>query len=750
MNAAVTPTVFWFAPGTHNLSAGLLLFTGHTLCGASGATLVCPTLPADAQMIVGSSGVTGITVRNLVIDGAGSTTIRQEGLLSFVNAINATVQSCEVKNSAAYGVFLGNGGRISGCYIHDNGQGGCKAYAYSASNPLEGANNVIVEDSEICYNNTRKYQVFWEAGGFKMVAGKSAIVRRNFFHHNYGWGLWFDYTAGLHLVEDNLFEDETHGGITFEPSAKGSVDLRTGGNRTDAVLSEARYNTFRRVGWVADYNQIDSGLWGNGAIYCFSSANNMHHNYGEDLCNGVGYLQQPRSHGGNNIGGTVTLRSRTSNVATLTFSAAHGLVAGDPIFVQGIGTAGFDSLISGAGVFVASAPTTTTITYTNNGSDVASGAASGGALCTYGDPRYFSIEGSIETDNEWRLRTPITTSALTNPAFTASITAGSNQIDVTAGPTLYISGGILQGTGMAGGTVSNRSLTSNIATLTFSAAHGLEVRGGTVITRALTTNVATLTFSSAHGLVAGNPVTVSGIGSPFDGVFTVASAPTTTTLTYVCYGSNVASGAAPGGSLAVWADKVDISGVGAPFDTGAYQHTTLLTVPSSTTITYACTGSNVASGAAPGGAKAVPYVTQYDEGNIQSYHTQAATPNRYTMSARAKTTNAAASITIGTKYTPGRLGVSGLRFTVNTDRPPYEGYPGYDTYFSAVRLTIERNARYTIPNHPKQSKNYYETDGYWQEFRWGYSFMAATDVAGATNADSWTDLYPLDGPYYSS
>jgi hypothetical protein len=67
-----------------------------------------------------------------------------------------------------------------------------------------------------------------------------------------------------------------------------------------------------------------------------------------------------------------------------------------------------------------------------------------------------------------------------------------------------------------------------------------------VSNKALTSNVATLTTSTAHGLVAGNSVVVAGVGSPFDGTYTVASAPTGTTLTYARTNANVASAAATG------------------------------------------------------------------------------------------------------------------------------------------------------------------------------------------------------------
>ena len=69
----------------------------------------------------------------------------------------------------------------------------------------------------------------------------------------------------------------------------------------------------------------------------------------------------------------------------------------------------------------------------------------------------------------------------------------------------------------------------------------------TVVTnKALTSNVATLTMSTAHGLAIGDVVWVEGVGSPFNTGSpytgdTVLSVPTTTTFTYTRTATNVAS-----------------------------------------------------------------------------------------------------------------------------------------------------------------------------------------------------------------
>ena len=75
-----------------------------------------------------------------------------------------------------------------------------------------------------------------------------------------------------------------------------------------------------------------------------------------------------------NIKGTqVTNKAKTSNVVTLTTQTAHGLSVGDVIWVQGVATVSGSVFNSTNDTFtVASVPSTTTLTYTLTGADVAS------------------------------------------------------------------------------------------------------------------------------------------------------------------------------------------------------------------------------------------------------------------------------------------------------------------------------------------------------------------------------------------
>jgi hypothetical protein len=70
----------------------------------------------------------------------------------------------------------------------------------------------------------------------------------------------------------------------------------------------------------------------------------------------------------------------------------------------------------------------------------------------------------------------------------------------------------------------------------------------TVSNKALTTNVATITTSAAHGLFVGDTVKITGVDTTFNGTWVLTTVPTTTTFTFARTATNVTS-AASGGTV---------------------------------------------------------------------------------------------------------------------------------------------------------------------------------------------------------
>lgn len=78
--------------------------------------------------------------------------------------------------------------------------------------------------------------------------------------------------------------------------------------------------------------------------------------------------------------------------------------------------------------------------------------------------------------------------------------------------------------------------------------------------RARSNNVATLTLDAPHGIVAGTEVTVSGVtGAAYNGRVTVISAPTTTTISYYSEGDDESSTADTGGLVGAFDAQVIVN-----------------------------------------------------------------------------------------------------------------------------------------------------------------------------------------------
>ena len=68
----------------------------------------------------------------------------------------------------------------------------------------------------------------------------------------------------------------------------------------------------------------------------------------------------------------------------------------------------------------------------------------------------------------------------------------------------------------------------------------------TVSNKALTSNVATINTSAGHGLFVGDSVKITGVDNTFNGTWTITTVPSSTTFTYARTATNVTSASASG------------------------------------------------------------------------------------------------------------------------------------------------------------------------------------------------------------
>lgn len=172
--------------------------------------------------------------------------------------------------------------------------------------------------------------------------------------------------------------------------------------------------------------------------------------------------------------------ARATNVVTITTTMAHGLSVGQAVVIAGVTDGSFNGTFT-----ILAVPSPTIFTYPQTGTD----ASSGGGTVSAGKVKWFVND--VEGGN-----------------------AASGTIST-------------QGLYTAPSTTLPPTTTVNIT--------------GTGAVRA--NNVVTITTTAAHNLVVGEPVTIAGVAdTSFNGSFTIASVPSTTTFTFSQAGSNASSG----------------------------------------------------------------------------------------------------------------------------------------------------------------------------------------------------------------
>jgi parallel beta-helix repeat protein len=137
----------------------------------------------------------------------------------------------------------GDRARVSRVNTHHNGRYGLVVNGPCGGCP--GPAGVIIEDSEIAFNNTRQLSVIGDAGGTKFSGGtRGMIVRHNDVHDNYGSGLWWDTNSRNAKVYRNRISGNRNCGILYETSFGGTkihhntlTDNATGASSVDWMLN---------------------------------------------------------------------------------------------------------------------------------------------------------------------------------------------------------------------------------------------------------------------------------------------------------------------------------------------------------------------------------------------------------------------------------------------------------------------------------------------------------------------------------
>lgn len=224
---------------------------------------------------------------------------------------------------------------------------------------------------------------------------------------------------------------------------------------------------------------------------------------------------------------------RASNTVTITTTATHSFVVGQTVVISGVTDTSFNGTFS-----IATVPSGTTFTYPQTGANATSG---GGTVSSFAvkvkavssADNTTSATAVVSIDSGIQVRvtpTSATVGTSENLQFIATVAGSSNTAvkwfvnDIEGGNTTL-------GTISTNGLYTAPATPPNVTPVTI-AANGA-VRSS---------NTVTITTTAAHGFVAGQSVVIAGVtDSSFNGTFTIATVPSTTTFTYAQTGSNATS-----------------------------------------------------------------------------------------------------------------------------------------------------------------------------------------------------------------
>jgi len=279
-------TTFYLMSGRYRLVT-LRPKEGMTFIGENGAILTGEDVVEYAFLPTADN----VTIRNLVVEHYASPVqmgaIRAGGHKPPDQTTGWVIEDCEIRYNHGGGIRTGDDMLAIGNYVHHNGQIGFVGIA----------NNSLIADNEIAYNNTRGVSAGFEAGGTKFVLSDGLVIRGNYVHHNDGKGLWTDIDNINVIVENNLVEHNAQAGIMHEISYRAII--RNNIVRFNAIGDPVRW------------------LWDGGIVIANSPDVEVYGNTVEDNRGGIAAIQQDRGSGRHGAWNTTNLYVHDNQVKLL-------------------------------------------------------------------------------------------------------------------------------------------------------------------------------------------------------------------------------------------------------------------------------------------------------------------------------------------------------------------------------------------------------------------------------------------------
>lgn len=224
-----------------------------------------------------------------------------------------------------------------------------------------------------------KLFAYWNSG----PPGPGAVVRELTIGGAVAHGDTWTHVYGKRLVEGKVIQKRNYGGTWYVlvSICKGPIHKVNSVRLDDiGVLSSGPVTyTINLGGYDQAADSVASSVWGTSfkwpgyayAVFAFDY-NVSFENISRFTFEVEGFLVYDHR------SGRTVSRARAANVATIVTSAAHGRVAGDVIYLKGMGASAYDGTHT-----IVSAPTTTSFTFANTGSNEGTTADTAGKIRAY-------------------------------------------------------------------------------------------------------------------------------------------------------------------------------------------------------------------------------------------------------------------------------------------------------------------------------------------------------------------------------
>jgi parallel beta-helix repeat protein len=206
-----------------------------------------------------------VTLRQIVIEKYAAPA--QAGAIQGDDAQGWQVENCEVRQSHAIGIRIGDGWHVRGCRVHDNGQLGL----------AKGGTGSLVEGCDIYHNKTVQFKTGFAGGALKFSKSNGLVFQGNSVHDNLGNGIWFDIDNINYQVHDNTVYNNAGQGIFIEISYAGKV--------------------FNNKVYGNGFGRNSSWLFGAGILVAASPNVEVYGNDVSNNANGITAIQQNRGSG---------------------------------------------------------------------------------------------------------------------------------------------------------------------------------------------------------------------------------------------------------------------------------------------------------------------------------------------------------------------------------------------------------------------------------------------------------------------